>query len=135
MTEFYIFLIIGFIFLVGEITTGTFYLLVIAVASIIAAIFALFFKSILIPILASVILSIIGCVIVNKKLKRNLHNNMVVEHIGQMAEVVEVFDNKIKVLYSGSYWNAVINTHEELKVGDNVKIVKFSNSLLTVEKC
>ena len=134
MSLFYVFLSMGVILLAGELHTNTFYLAVIGVSSIIAAIFAIFFVSPMIPILAAMSLAIIGCSIVYKFLPKPKSSDMVIKHIGQHAEVVEVSTNNVRVLYSGSYWDAAIINDGNIKMGDMVKIVKFSNSLLTVEK-
>lgn len=134
MTLFYIFLSLGIILLAGELHTNTFYLLVVGLSSIIAAIFAIFFSNPIIPILAAMILAVIGCMKVYKFLPKAKISDMVIKHIGQTAEVAEIKNNNVRVLYSGSYWNAIIINSENIKVGDNVKIVKFTNSLLTVDK-
>jgi membrane protein implicated in regulation of membrane protease activity len=61
---------------------------------------------------------------------------MSVEHIGQIVEVVEVQNGMIRVLYSGSYWNARLkgDTTYLPQIGDKLKITKFSSSELEVNK-
>lgn len=135
MSLFSIFLIIGIVLLVGELLTGTFYLLVIGMASSMASVSSIYFSSPFVPILASAILSIIGCVLVYKYVRKpNKNNDMVIKHVGQIAEVMEVSKNEIRVLYSGSYWNATLRSRDTIEVGDTVKIVEFSNNMLVVDK-
>ena len=61
---------------------------------------------------------------------------MSVEHIGQIVEVVEVQNGMIRVLYSGSSWNARLkgDTTYLPQIGDKLKITKFSSSELEVNK-
>jgi membrane protein implicated in regulation of membrane protease activity len=134
MILFYLFLIIGVILFIGELHTNTFYMLVIGISSLIASVFAVFFQNPIIPIFASAICSIIGCIIVYRFLPNKKSSDMVVKHVGQNAEVVEVTASVIRVLYSGSYWNATVLYETNIEVGDVVRIVKFTNSMLTVEK-
>lgn len=134
MTLFSIFLIVGIVLLVGELVTGTFYLLVIGLSIAIASVFSIFSLNPLAPILISGALSVIGCGLVYKCRRKSGKNDMVVKHVGQIAEVVEVSKNEIQVLYSGSYWNATLRSRDTIGVGDTVKIVEFSNNMLIVDK-
>jgi len=79
-------------------------------------------------------LSGIGCFLIFKLKRKNNQGGMIVDHIGQEAEVVEVHPNHIRVLYSGTHWDAKANNNTHIKVGDMVRITKFSNHELEVEK-
>ncbi|MCE2705960.1 MAG: NfeD family protein [Proteobacteria bacterium] len=137
MSSFYFFLIFGLILISIEIVTTTFYLLVIGAAFILASLFALKFDNWTIVVLLAVLFTFIGTLLV--KLYKRKHNNngkMSVEHIGQLVEVVEVQNGMIRVLYSGSYWNARLkgDTTYLPQIGDKLKITKFSSSELEVNK-
>lgn len=134
MASFYFFLIAGLALLVLELVTTTFYFLVIGLASIIASITALILHDWAIPSISAAILSIIGCFLIFRSKCKNNKGGMIVDHIGQTAEIVEINANNIRVLYSGSHWDAKANTKTHLKVGDKVRITKFSNYELEVEK-
>lgn len=134
MWLFYLFLIIGIVLLIAELHTGTVYLLAVAVSSISAAVVSLFIANIFIPIITATLLAIIGCACVYKYLPKPKSSDMAVQHVGQIAEVIEVTHQKITVLYSGSYWQAQLKHPDQIEVGAKVKIVKYNNSLLIVEK-
>ena len=134
MTSFYFYLIAGIVLIALELVTTTFYLLVIGIAAIIAAICAFFSVGWIIPTLSAGFLSVIGCFIVSGyRRKANNDGIMMVSHLGQSVEVTEVNPYGLRVLYSGSHWNAITRDATDIKVGDKLKIVKFSNSELEVE--
>ncbi|MBY0379251.1 MAG: hypothetical protein K2P99_02500 [Burkholderiales bacterium] len=60
---------------------------------------------------------------------------MVVHHVGQTVEIIEISGNSFRVLYSGSYWNAHLKYPISVKanIGDKLVITKFSNSELEVD--
>ena len=133
MSSFYFYLIAGITLLILELTTGTFYLLVIGCASIIASISALILHDWAIPSVSAAFLSVLGCFLIYKYKRKHNKSGMVVEHIGQVAEVTEIHASHIRVLYSGSYWDAKVQNNLKLNIGDAVRITKFSNHELEVE--
>ena len=136
MSSFYFYLTAGILLLVLELTTNTFYLLLIGFASILGSITALILHDWLIPSLSVAILSVIGCFLLYKYKRKNNKSSMVVEHIGQEAEIVEINATHLRVLYSGSYWNAKLKNNADaaqIKVGDVLRITKFSNHELEIE--
>jgi membrane protein implicated in regulation of membrane protease activity len=50
------------------------------------------------------------------------------------VEVVETNNNRIRVLYSGTYWDAKTQNPEPVKIGDHLIITKFSNHELEIAK-
>lgn len=138
MSSFYFFLICGLILIAFEIATTTFYLLVIGIAFTLASLFALKFDNWLVTTILAGSFSIIGIIILNAykhKHKYKTTGKMVVDHIGQTVEIIEINKNNIRVLYSGSYWNAYLKapTNKQLTIGDKLVITKFSNNNLEVD--
>ena len=136
MQIFYFYLIIGVVFVALDIVTTTFYLFVIGAAFILSGLLALAIDNWLIITLIAGILSIIGCVLI--KIYKWRHNNSkpsIINHIGQQVEVIEVLDNKLRVAYSGSYWNARLVNKEikNIKIGDILTIIKYNNNELEID--
>ena len=134
MSSFYFYLFAGIVLIALELVTTTFYLLVIGIASVVAAVCAFFSGGWIVPTLSVGFLSVIGCFIVaGYRRKTNNNGIMMVSHLGQSVEVTEVNQYGLRVMYSGSHWNATTPRVAGIKVGDKLKIVKFSNSELEVE--
>ena len=136
MQIFYFYLICGIIFIALDIVTTTFYLFVIGVAFILSGLLALAFNNWLIVTLFCGVLSIIGCVLI--RFYKQRHNNSkqsIINHVGQQVKVIEILDNKLKVAYSGSYWNAKLTKKDlnSIKVGDTLVIVKYNNNELELD--
>lgn len=135
MLSFYFYLIVGILLVALEIVTTTFYLLVIGIASIVASLTALILHDWTIPTVSAGVLAVGGCLLLNRyKNKKDPNGNMLVNHIGQEVEVVEVNTNSLLVLYSGTYWTAKTASLDQIKVGDQLYITKFSNYELEVER-
>lgn len=135
MLSFYFYLSIGIALVALELATTTFYLLVIGISCILASFSALLLHDWTIPTIAAGGLSILGCVAINRHHGKNANKGaMMVKHIGQSVEVIEVNSNNLRVIYSGSYWNAVTKTTFPVKVGDILRISNFTNHELEVEK-
>ncbi len=133
MLSFYTYLIVGLILIALELASTTFYLLVIGIACLLASISALVFHDWIIPTLCAGLLSLVGCLLVYKyKAKNKNAGKMLVDHLGQLVEVVEIHESHIRVLYSGTYWDATLADIRKVKLGDKLKIIKFSNNLLVV---
>ena len=136
MQIFYFYLIVGIIFIALDIVTTTFYLFVIGAAFILSSLLALAINNWLIVTLFWGILSIIGCILIRIYKKRlNNSKSSVISHIGQQVEVIEILDNKLRVTYSGSYWNAKLAKKDikNINVGDTLVIVKYNNNELELD--
>ena len=136
MSSFYFYLFAGILLIILEIATTTFYLLVIGVAFIIASLFALKFDDWTIVSIFAFVFAIIGTLLINiYKRKHNMNGKMLVNHLGQTVEVTEINGNSLRVLHSGSYWNAYLKSPISIKpnIGDKLVITKFSNSELEVD--
>lgn len=135
MLSFYFYLFVGITIIALELATATFYLLVIGISCIIASFSALILHDWTIPTISAGVLSIIGCFFISRyKPKSTAKGGMLVKHIGQRVEVVETNNNRIRVLYSGTYWDAKTQNPEPVKIGDHLIITKFSNHELEIAK-
>lgn len=133
MLSFYFYLLAGLALIALELASMTFYLLVIGVACLLASVSALILHDWVIPTLCAGLLSVIGCGVVYKyKTTSKNDGKMLVDHLGQSVEVVEIHQSHIRVLYSGTYWDATTADISKVKLGDKLKIMKFSNNLLVV---
>ena len=133
MLSFYSYLIVGLVLIALELVSATFYLLVIGVACLLASISALILHDWIVPTLCAGLLSIVGCLLVYKYKGKNKNDGkMLVSHLGQLVEVIEIHTKHIRVLYSGTYWDATTSDISKVKLGDKLKIIKFSNSMLEV---
>lgn len=135
MSAFYSYLVVGIALIALEIATTTFYLLIIGIACILGSFIAFFMGSWLIPTIVVGILSIIGCFLVKAyKHQGSNDDTMLVDHTGQEVVVIEVLPTHVKVLYSGSYWDAVVKDVplSQIKVGDYLKIKQFGHNKFEV---
>lgn len=136
MSAFYFYLISGVLLIALEIATTTFYLLVIGIAFIVAGGIDLAYHSLMIATVCAGLLSIVGCFLVYLYKPKNRNSGkLLINHIGQEVEVIEVLPTFIKVRYSGSFWNAVVKDKDlnKINVGDRMIICKFNNNELEVK--
>ncbi|MBX9598745.1 MAG: NfeD family protein [Burkholderiales bacterium] len=135
MLSFYFYLLFGIIIITLELATTTFYLLVIGISCVIASFSALILHDWTIPTISAGVLSIVGCFFISRyKPKSAAKGGMLVKHIGQSVEVIEVKQSHVRVLYSGTYWDAKTQNPEQIKIGDHLIITKFSNHELEIAK-
>lgn len=132
--SFYFYLFAGLALIALELLTTTFYLLLIGIACLIASLSALILHDWLVPTLSAGVLSLASCYLLSKHKGKKNSGQMMVTHLGQSVEVVEVSVDKLLVLYSGTYWRATIKDGVLVKVGERLIISKFSNHELELEK-
>jgi membrane protein implicated in regulation of membrane protease activity len=131
MHIFYFFLFIGLALIAAEVAITTFYLLVIGVIFIIAGLISLIIPSWVMVSIITVVLSVLGCLWVNRYKARHKDQAVVmIQHVGHSVEVIEIGNNKLRIKYSGSYWDAKLMHKDisEIKVGDILKIAKYHNN-------
>lgn len=133
MSSFYSLLLIGIVLIALELITTSFYLLIIGISCIIASILALITHDWYLSSLCAGVLSIVGCFVLRQHKSKQSSGKMMVDHIGQEVEVISIEAGKLQVLYSGTYWQATTSKIETAKVGDRLKITKFTNHELTIE--
>jgi membrane protein implicated in regulation of membrane protease activity len=129
MLSFYFYLLAGIALIALELATATFYLLVIGTSCVIASFSAFILHDWMIPTVSA------GVFFISRYKSKNVtKGGMLVKHIGQSVEVVEINANSIRVLYSGTYWDAKTQDPEPVKIGDRLIITKFSNHELEIAK-
>jgi len=131
---FYFYLFLGIALIAIELMSTTFYLLIIAIACIIANLTSFIVSGWAEPTISAGALSIAGCYLLSKRRGKKSIGSMMVTHIGQIVEVVEINGTQIRVLYCGTYWNAVLKRNIPVKVGDRLAISRFSNYELELEE-
>jgi membrane protein implicated in regulation of membrane protease activity len=131
MHIFYFYLISGIVLVISEAVFNTFYLLVMGVVFIVSSLLAILVHSWIIITLISTILSIIACILIRiYKQKQKISEPRIAEHIGHSVEITEIKNNKLRVRYSGSYWNAKLKNKNitDVKVGDMLTITRYHNN-------
>lgn len=131
MQVFYFYLISGIVLIVSEALFNTFYLLVIGVVFILASLLALLVNNWIIITIVSTMLSVIACGLIKIYKKNNkTSESKIAEHIGHTVEIVEIINDKLRVQYSGSYWDARLKSKslKDVKVGDILTITKYHNN-------
>ena len=135
--EFWI--ILAFIFLIGELLSGGFYLLSIGMGSIAAAILNYLQFSITIQIIAFILITLIF-ILISRPLYRKLNKNTVDKKsnterlIGLKAKVTEDIDshNIGTINVNGEVWKAV--SDEKISEGEEVEITDIEGVKLKVKK-
>ncbi|HLX53621.1 MAG TPA: NfeD family protein [Aquella sp.] len=136
MQVFYFYLISGIVLIISEAIFNTFYLLVIGVVFILSSLLALLVDNWVIITVISTILSIIACALIKiYKQKHKMSDPKIAEHIGHTVEVVEIASDKLRVQYSGSYWDARLKSKniKDIKIGDVLTITKYHNNEFEVD--
>ncbi len=133
MSIFILFLLIGVILIIFELVSTSLYLLIIGISFILASFLSFLNAGIYSSALFAGIISIIGCLMIYRYKKPRRSNQMIVNHIGQEVKVTAINNNNLQVLYSGTYWQAKTEHLDKIKVGDTLKIIKFTNYELTVK--
>ncbi len=107
MEIFYFYLISGIVLVVCEIALNTFYLLIVGLVFIIISPLALVVHSWSITSTVSMVLALAACYAlrVYKKHAKRTERNLS-PHLGKSVEVIEIGHDKLRVSYSGSYWDA-----------------------------
>ncbi len=136
MQVFYFYLISGILLIVSEAIFNTFYLLIIGVIFILASLLALLINNWIIITLVCAIMSIIACSLIKIYKKKNKNSETkIAEHVGHTVEVIEIANDKLRVQYSGSYWDARLKSKNlaDIKIGDILTITKYHNNEFEVE--
>ena len=135
--EFWI--ILGIIFLIGELLSGGFYLLSIGLGAIAAAILNYLQFSITLQIIAFILITVIF-ILISRPLYKKLNKNTVDKKanterlIGLKAKVTEDIDShKIgNINVNGEVWKAI--SDEKISKGETVEITEIEGVKLKVKK-
>ena len=132
-------LIVSFVCLIVELSSGDFYFVCFALGALISIIFAAFDAPFIAQLLAWVISSVLCLVFVRPSLVRRLHNKAERKSnadalIGRQAKVTEVIpaDGYGYVQIDGDLWRAVSADNAEITVGTIVKVIERNSIILTV---
>lgn len=132
-------LIVSFVCLIVELSSGDFYFVCFALGALVSIIFATFDAPFIAQLLAWVIASVLCLVFVRPSLVRRLHNKAERKSnadalIGRQAKVTEVIpaDGYGYVQIDGDLWRAVSADNAEITVGTIVKVIERNSIILTV---
>jgi membrane protein implicated in regulation of membrane protease activity len=132
-------LIVSFVCLIVELSSGDFYFVCFALGALVSIIFAAFDAPFIAQLLAWVIASVLCLVFVRPSLVRRLHNKAERKSnadalIGRQAKVTEVIpaDGYGYVQIDGDLWRAVSADNAEITVGTIVKVIERNSIILTV---
>ncbi len=137
MHQFYITVLIGFIFIIMELMTVSFYLLIVGLSIILSGGIYLICNSWFPSILISSLCATFAIIFLNIYRNKNKKNpSLIVNHIGNEVTVVSIINkNHCEVSYSGTIWHGVVkNIKHELNIGDILLINSFSNDKLELEQ-
>ena len=132
-------LIVSFVWLIVELSSGDFYFVWFALGALVSIIFAAFDAPFIAQLLAWVIASVLCLVFVRPSLVRRLHNKAERKSnadalIGRQAKVTEAIpaDGYGYVQIDGDLWRAVSADTAEITVGTLVKVIERNSIILTV---
>ncbi len=137
MNDLALWLIIGFLLLVAELLTGTFYLLMLVVGCLVGAVASLFFGVELQIIAAAVVGTILVIVLRQSRLGRrgdevaSESNPDLVIDVGQTVEVEAWEEGRARVEYRGTQWDAIPEVPGSLATGVlKIKAIRGSTLVL-----
>ncbi len=111
MTEYSFWLVLAGILLVSEILTGTFYLIMVAIGALLAAVAAYFGYPTELQIVAASVFAVIASFILQHVRRKRLHQSQANTanklDVGNLIEVSTWNEHgHAKVMYRGAYWQA-----------------------------
>lgn len=137
MDSFLVWLIIGLMLVIAEVASGTFYVLVLGLTALIAAVVAWLGGSFAIQVVVAVTLGLFGCIAVSiirrrtaVPLMRGLDEGQVV----RLATWLSRADGLVKVRYRDALWDARIVDGEVGESGDIFFIVAMRGNNLEIAK-
>lgn len=137
MESYLIWLIVGFVLVIAEMASGTFYLLVLGITAFVAAAIAWAGASFTVQVLAAVLLGIVGCVWVNARRKTANAPAMRALDVGQPVVLdawVNQADRLARVRYRDALWDARINGEYRGEPGEIFYITAVRGNTLDVSK-
>lgn len=136
MATWLIWLIVSGIFIVAEVLTLTFYLLLAGIGAIVAAALAFFGATITAQIIGATLITVIGWGIIHKYKPQNLYpdpqtNPALNMDIGTEVRIHSITpDGKAHVLLRGARWNAKIENNIPADISKEYVISKIDGSIL-----
>lgn len=137
MQAYLIWLIIGFVLVIAEMASGTFYLLVLGLAAFIAAALAWAGASFVVQVLVAVLLGIVSCVWVNARRKSANAPVMRPLDVGQPVALdswINQPDRLARVRYRDALWDARVSGAASGEPGEIFYITAVRGNTLDVSK-
>lgn len=137
MEAYLIWLIVGFVLVIAEMASGTFYLLVLGLAAFIAAALAWAGASFAVQVLVAVLLGIVSCVWVNARRKSANAPAMRPLDVGQPVALdswVNQSDRLARVRYRDALWDARVSGEVRGEPGEIFYITAVRGNTLDVSK-
>ena len=130
-------IVAGFLLVIGEMLTGTFYLLFLALGCFAAAATSQLQMPFLVQSATCGIISVLGVFLLRKPLQKKLLKTLEVHNdIGRTLTVDSLIPSAKKgsVTYQGALWNAENVGESNLQSGDQAIIVKVDGNILQIKK-
>lgn len=140
MEPFVVWLILGVIFIIGEILTPTFFLFWFGIGAFVASAISIAFGT-LIQVVSFIVVS--GLLVIltrpltkklTKEQPRKIHIDEIIGKIGTVIETINNEQGKGLVKINGDTWRAYSNDNSILQEGEKVKILKVEGAHVVVEK-
>ena len=138
MAAYLMWAIAGFVLIIAELLTGTFYLLVIGVAALAAAIVAYFSGDIWVQVMISAAMSVMGVYAVNRWRANHAKDSqgssdLNIGHSVVIESWVDEAAGRARVKYRGSTWDAKVDTlNPAAKLNDVLYIHSQDNGVLNI---
>lgn len=132
-----IWIVAGFLLIIGEMLTGTFYLLFIALGCFAAAGIAQLQMSLFVQSSMCGFISVLGVFLLRKPLQKRMLKTLEVQNdLGRTLTVDSAIlsSKKGSVNYQGTIWNAENVGESSLQPGDQAVIVKVDGNILQIKK-
>ena len=137
MDSFLVWLIVGFVLVIAEMASGTFYILVLGLTAFVAAAVAWFGGSFAMQVVVAVTLGLIGCIAVSFIRRRHAVPVMRGLDEGQVVRLdtwISRAEGLVKVRYRDALWDARIVDGEAGEPGDVFFIVAMRGNNLEIAK-
>lgn len=140
MEPFVVWLILGVIFIIGEILTPTFFLFWFGIGAFVASAISIAFGT-LIQVVSFIVVS--GLLVIltrpltkklTKEQPRKIHIDEIIGKIGSVIETINNEQGKGLVKINGDTWRAYSNDDSIIQEGEKVKILKVEGAHVIVEK-
>lgn len=125
--------ILGLVLLASEMTTGTFYLLILGVSALLTGCIAWFGISENMQWLVASVIAVIGSIAVNRYRAAHPQTKNPTQNldIGQRVTLLSQHEGQLRVRYRGTEWQAQLDTPQEL-VPETLYIKAVQGNLLIV---
>ncbi len=137
MEVYLVWVLIGFGLIIAELLSGTFYLLMLAVAAFGAALMAFFNMSFPIQTITATVVAVAGCWFVHLYRIKNAQQQMPPVDFAQpvvFENWVNEADRVARVKYRNAPWDAIVEAGVQVNPGGTLYITRADGNTLTVTK-